>query len=303
MSKKVLVIGGCGFIGSNLSRYFSKKGYDVSVFDKFAPEESRGIKVYCGDAYDSRDLDEIILNFDIVINAVSLISPSNQFEAYREGYAKDIDLNLRLTNILKDVPVKYLFISSAGAIYGDAEAASLSERTCVRPINYYGSLKLCVESICHVMNNIAKKNKFISLRIANAFGPNQNYKKGVGFIDAVLKCALTKETLTIFGDGETVRDYVYIDDICNAVEKIADYEGEEEIFNISSGIGYSQNQIIAAVEKKGYEIKRKFVAPRVGDVESVVVDNGLIKSVFDFTAMDLDRAIELFLSHIKEECK
>ncbi len=297
--KKVLIIGGSGFIGSSLAKYFFIKGYEISVFDRARNDHLSNIRTYIGNAYDIKELKELIKDFDIIINAISIVSPANQFTTFYDGYAKDIELNLRLMNILQNCATKYLFISSAGAIYGDTGAKVLNEKACVRPINYYGSIKLSIESICHVMNNITHSHRFISVRIANAFGPNQDYKKGVGFIDAVLKCALFNETLHIFGDGKTVRDYIYIDDICKLIEKIVNYEGNEDVFNLSTNIGYSQNQIINMVESLGYDIKKKYVESREGDINKAVIDNSLIRKLFGYEPMKMEEALKFFIANIK----
>lgn len=300
MNKNILVVGGNGFIGSNLAKYCCQKGYCVSIYDRVVsnPNEE-GIQCIQGDAYNDVELISLVKKFDIVINAVSLISPATQLQTLDNGYSQDIELNIKLMQALLYSDVKYIFISSAGAIYGDTPANELNENTVTHPINFYGSCKLCIESICHVMNNIAGKSKYIAVRISNAFGPGQNYKRGVGFIDAAVKCAITGDILKIYGDGETIRDYIYIDDICYLMEKIIIHSGQEEIFNISTGIGYTQNDIISIIEKQGYKVRKEYIEYRIGDIKKAVICNSLVKSLFNYTPQKIDDSITDFIRYIK----
>ena len=81
-------------------------------------------------------------------------------------------------------------------------------------------------------------------RISNPYGPGQNYLKGVGFIDAALKRAIHGETIEVWGNGDVVRDYIYIDDVCRMLYDLVHYHGKYEIFNLSSNTGTSQNDVL-----------------------------------------------------------
>ncbi len=300
MNKKVLIIGGGGFIGSNLVKYFLQMNYNVSVYDRDGVQcQYENVKVLNGDAYCDFGLEKIVTAFDIVINAVSMISPATNLENLGDTFSEDINLNIRLMRALINFDVRYIFLSSAGAIYGNSKAIDYNEDACTRPINFYGSSKLCIESICHVMNNLAKKSKFIVARIANAFGPGQNYKRGVGFIDAVVKCAISGETLSIYGNGKTVRDYIYIDDICYLVECIARYSGAEEIFNISTGVGYTQNDIISFVEKYGFTINKQYIDYRIGDIKTAIINNKKVVELFNFVPQNMENSLKKFIDYAK----
>lgn len=299
--KKVLIIGGSGFIGKNLARYLTEKDYYVGVYDLSEEAIEYCSQYYCGDAYLDDNIFNILHEYDIVINALSLINPSNHIEKCLISYQKDTSFNLKLMSTIRDLKNKYFFISSGGAIYGNTASEIQSENSLCKPINFYGSVKLAIEEICHVNNYMINETRFISLRIANAFGPYQNYTKGVGFIDAAIKCALTGKTLKVYGDGSIVRDYIYITDICYIIEKIVSSDNLYEIYNISTGIGTSQNEIIKQIIEQGYDLNVQNIDSRLGDIKSSIIDNTLIRKEYNFKPLSISSAIRSYIEYLKPQ--
>ena len=121
-----------------------------------------------------------------------------------------------------------------------------------------------------------------------------------GFIDAAIKKAMLGDVLEIGGDGDTVRDYIYIDDVCEMLYSLIDYSGEEEVFNISSGIGTSQNDIINIVEDKIRKINIIYKDRRSVDVNKIILDNSKISNVCDIKLISLENGIEKTIDHLKK---
>lgn len=112
----------------------------------------------------------------------------------------------------------------------------------------------------------------IIARIANPYGPGQDYSKGLGFIDAVMKHSMHHEEIDIWGDGSIIRDYIYIADVCGMLEILINYKGEEEVFNGGSGQGTSQKEISRVAKEIVPDIKTKYLTARPIDVSRIILD-------------------------------
>ncbi|MBP5179677.1 MAG: NAD-dependent epimerase/dehydratase family protein [Clostridiales bacterium] len=274
--QKALIIGGNGFIGSNLARMLADKDYTVSSFDiAEPPKRDPRINYIMGDFFDDNVLSGVIKGQDIIYHALSTINPGNSNEKYMMGYGRDFIQTVKLFNMIKDTDTKLIFLSSGGTVYGDQEVQPIKEDSIARPINHYGNVKLCIENTLRVFD-IQAKSKMMIARISNPYGPGQDYSKGVGFIDAVIKKTLAGETIEVWGDGEVIRDYIYIDDVCSMLIGLAEYEGTETLFNISSGIGTSQNRILEIVKGIDSGVKFEYKPARSVDVKKIILDNSKI---------------------------
>ena len=144
-----------------------------------------------------------------------------------------------------------------------------------------------------------KKNMLIA-RISNPYGPGQDYHKGVGFIDAAIKRTLTGETIEIWGDGKTVRDYIFIDDVCKMLYALIEYHGPHEVFNLSSNTGASQNDIVEILKKLSDEVKVKYLPARTVDAKKIILDNQRIRSVCDFEMVSIEEGIQKYYDYIRQ---
>ncbi len=300
LQSKVLILGGNGFIGSNLARRLNnEKKYIVSCFDCAEPKERiEGIHYLTGDFFDDQCLSSMIKEHDIIYHAVSTLTPGNSNERYMQGYTKDFVQSVKLCEYVQKENKKLIFLSSGGTVYGKHEVMPVNEEAFCNPINHYGTVKRCIEV---AMSAFRAQNhaRMIVARISNPYGPGQDYRKGVGIIDAAIKNAIHKKTLPVWGDGEVVRDYIYIDDVCGMLESLIDYEGEEGIFNLSSGIGYSVNEIIHLVKERYPDLKVDYQPARSVDLKRIVLDNTRIREIYQKTLTSLKEGICLFADEIE----
>ena len=191
-----------------------------------------------------------------------------------------------------------IFLSSGGTVYGNQEVQPITEEAMTHPINHYGNLKLCIENTMRTFN-CQENTKIIIARIANPYGIGQDFKKGVGFIDAVLKKGISDETIEIFGEGDIIRDYIYIDDVCKMLIALIPYTGLYEVLNISSGIGYSQKEIINFAREWIPNLKISFQNPRTIDVKKIVLDNSRIKHIYNSDLIPLHKGMEIYFRYLK----
>lgn len=297
---KVLILGGNGFIGSNLGQVLTEQGYNVTSFDREFPKEMlENVRYLKGDFFDELTLEELIKSQDIVYHAISTINPGNSNAEYMQGYQKDLIQTIRLCELIEKYRIKLIFLSSGGTVYGNQSCQPIPETALPCPINHYGNLKLCMENTMRIFHMQKKCNVRIA-RISNPYGPGQDYKKGVGFIDAVIKKAVSGETIEIWGDGSVVRDYIYIDDVCDMLAFLAQYEGEESTFNIGSGVGTSQNGVIRIIQKFQPDILVKYMESRSVDVKSAVLDCRKIQGLHQRNVLGVEEGISRYYYWCRE---
>ena len=195
-----------------------------------------------------------------------------------------------------------IFFSSGGTVYGNQEVQPITEDAVPVPINHYGNLKLCIENTMRTFNFQMKKNMLIA-RISNPYGPGQDYHKGVGFIDAAIKHTIAGETIEIWGDGNVVRDYIYIDDLCRMLYALIEYHGDTEVFNLSSNTGVSQNDIVDILKQIDPAVKVAYKPGRSVDAKKIILDNSRIHSICDFEMVSIEEGIKRYYDYIKQGTK
>lgn len=300
-SKKVLIIGGNGFIGRNLAKKLvMRKDLEVYSFDLSIPRETvEGVEYLSGDFFDDHVLKNAIRGMDMVIHSLSTVNPGNSNEKYMQGYGRDLLQTVKLCGMLIDQGTNMIFLSSGGTVYGIQENQPINELALPVPINHYGSVKLCIENVIRTFNSQLHTKMRIA-RISNPYGPGQDYHKGVGFVDAAVKKMIHKETLEIWGDGETIRDYNYIEDVCSMLEALIDYEGNEEVFNISSNEGISQNMVVEILRKLNGGLDVIYKEARSVDVKKIVLDNSKIRSIYQGGIRSFAEGLEQYYKFLVE---
>lgn len=296
---KILILGGNGFIGKNLAKHLMNS-YEVISFDKEIPSniDNKKIIYIKGDFFNDEDILPYLIECNIVIHAVSTINPGNSNEKYFLGYKMDFLQSIKLCEWSKQYNFRIIFLSSGGTVYGYKNIMPIKEEDLPVPINHYGNLKLCIENTIRTFNRQMGLHNTIA-RIANPYGPGQDYRRGVGFIDAALKRAINKQTIEIWGDGFVVRDYIYIQDVCKMLGALIEYDGSREIFNISSQKGVSQNEIIKILHQLVPDIRVEYLPSRTVDVPQIVLDNTNIMKIAKCNCRTIETGINEYYRFLK----
>ena len=301
--RKILVLGGNGFLGRNLCKYLADCGEKVYSFDMSMPEVADNrIEYIAGDFFDDYTLEETVKGMDVIYHAICTLNPGNSNEKCILGYERDFVQTAKLCSYLKDTDCRMIFFSSGGTVYGNQEVQPITEDAVPVPINHYGNLKLCIENTMRTFNFQMKKNMLIA-RISNPYGPGQDYHKGVGFIDAAIKHTIAGETIEIWGDGNVVRDYIYIDDLCRMLYALIEYHGDTEVFNLSSNTGVSQNDIVDILKQIDPAVKVAYKPGRSVDAKKIILDNSRIRSICDFEMVSIEEGIRRYYDYIKQGTK
>jgi UDP-glucose 4-epimerase len=142
---------------------------------------------------------------------------------------------------------RVVFLSSGGTIYGRPMQIPTEETAPTEPITAYGISKLAIEKYLALYQQLYGLEYRI-LRVANPFGPLQIAVKRQGLVAEIISRAISRDRIEVWGDGSVVRDFVFVDDVVDALEIAAGDDGTERIFNIGSGIGRSVRDVLAAIE-------------------------------------------------------
>jgi UDP-glucose 4-epimerase len=172
---------------------------------------------------------------------------------------------------------KVVFISSGGTVYGSPKYLPIDESHPTEPQVSYGVTKLAIEKYLLIYQQLHGIKANI-LRVTNPYGERQRVETAQGAVGVFLSRALQDMPLDIWGDGSVTRDYIYVADVAEAFAKAVMYDGQKSVFNISSGVGTSLNELIAVLERvTGKPIPRNYSPGRPFDVLTSVLDNTLAK--------------------------
>lgn len=257
----VLLLGGAGFIGRALAR-------------RLQPEQ---MPLHLVGRQDGDRLEQVLPHCGTVVHLASATTPGAS-AAHPHLELPNLALTLRLLELLQTQPDTHLiFFSSGGTVYGNPQRLPVAEDSPLAPLSHHGAGKAAQEAFCQAWR--AQDHAVTILRPSNAYGPGQAIKSGFGLIRTLLEHARVGTTMEIWGDGENVRDYLYIDDLVDATTRLIKQPQNSGTYNLGSGMGYSINQVKAIVEAVcGQEIKTIYRPARGIDVRSVVLDNARLQT-------------------------
>ncbi len=281
---KIVAFGGGGFIGSAIVDRLLLAGHQVRVFERTRVlpyrvfEESELVEWTTGDMQSPHDVAMALEGMDAVLHLVSTTLPKNS----NEDTVFDVQSNLISTLHLLDAMVaqavkRIVFISSGGTVYGEPKYLPIDEVHPTNPLVSYGITKLAIEKYLLLYQRMHGLEPTI-LRVANPYGERQRAETAQGAVGVFLHRALRGQMIDIWGDGSITRDYIYIGDVANAFVRAFEYDGEATILNISSGLGVSLNELLAAIEHMlGHPVERRYLPGRPFDVPVSILDNSLAR--------------------------
>jgi len=282
---RVMVCGGAGYIGSNMTALLAATGHEPVVFDNLSKGHRAAVtnaRLVEGDLADYDKVVETLREFDIeaVMHFAAFIEVGESVQAPLKYYANNTCNTQVLLAAMETAGVRKFVFSSTAAVYGMPAKVPITEDAAKQPVNPYGDTKLAVEHMCHYQSQTGKLH-YAALRYFNACGAGHNGTLGEDhrpeshLIPLAIQAALGKRSLvSIFGtdydtpDGTCIRDYIHIDDLCQAhLLALNKLDAAAELtYNLGNGQGYSVRQVIDTVrEVSGKDFKVVEAPRRPGD--------------------------------------
>jgi UDP-glucose 4-epimerase len=272
--KRILLVGGNGFIGSHLIDELMKEGNSVRVLDRRTElfrKPITGVEYIIGSFADLFTLREAIEGCDILIHLAHSTVPLTSLNHPEEEVLDSVGAFVNMINCFKNKGIqKIVLFSSGGAVYGNPEALPVREDDKTNPISPYGVAKLMMEKYLQMFNYLYGL-KYIIVRPSNPFGPRQNYMGQQGAIPIFMKKILDDEPIQLWG-GSSIKDYLYVTDLVKAVVMLMEKGFNNSVYNISSGLGVNLRELTALIGAIcGQKPRVEVVAERRYDVKETIL--------------------------------
>jgi len=275
----ILITGGCGFIGVNLIKYLTKFGYRIRILDNLSTGQKKNLlnvgyqpepnSLIIGDIRDQEAVNQAIKNVDAIVHLAAHTRVVESLSKPRDTWDINSKGTFNLLEACRVTGIKTFIFISTNAALGE-QIPPFDETKIPKPISPYGASKLAGEALCTAYCHSFGLNTVI-LRIGNSYGPHSRHKGSV--IAKFIKRAIQNENLTIYGDGNQTRDFIHVNDVCQAIylciKNAKSIAGET--FHIASGrettiselanmilkISGNKIQIIHEPKQKG-EVERNY---------------------------------------------
>ena len=302
---RVCVTGGAGFIGSHFVERLIALGQTVLVIDNL----STGVRDFVNPGATFLEMDVRDFNIESIFaefkpQVVFHEAAQTMVPASMENPKMDCDVNLiGLINMLESArkhKVEHFLMPSSAAVYGDLDTLPLTEDMSGKPTSFYGLTKLTTEGYLRIYEQ-AFGLKTVCFRYSNVYGPRQGDGGEGGVISIFNRLVNEDKPLTIFGDGEQTRDFIYVADVVEANIKAMNHPDLTGIYNISTNTSTSVNELVRYFKSiTGKEIVTNYEAERIGDIRHSRLCNEKAKRDFGFTAiMGLEDGLSETISYFK----
>jgi len=316
--KKVLVTGGAGYVGSHTVTELLKQNYDVTVFDNlvYGHKEAVTCPLIVGDLLNKEEIGDLFRKnqFDAVIHFAAYALAGESMANPYKYFQNNLQAGLNLLETMKETGVKKIVFSSTCAVYGYPEKLPVVEEESKKPVSVYGESKLMFEKILEWYDKIFKI-KNVCLRYFNASGASvdgtigEDHTSETHIVPLAMQVALTRldsrnarqeqrDKFQIFGsdyktpDGTNIRDYIHVCDLATAHIKALEFlsaGNESNYFNVGTGKGYSNKEILEMVKKiSGVNFPVEVGPRRPGDPDAIYADNAKIKKFLGWETQSSD---------------
>lgn len=249
-----IIILGCGYIGANLANYCATKKknkvYLIGLQNYYTSKLQENIEVINMKTEEISQNNKEIFKDSIVIDATGNTNATTSLNVAGINCLKNCINKINLIDMLNKLNIKkYIFLSSGGTIYGNSSKKH-KENDKSEPLNIYALEKVVIEEFLKINSLENNTFSYLILRLANPYGGIVSPNKKQGIIDTTIIKVLKQEKIDLYGDIDNIRDYIYIDELSEAVYKLAISSKINEIYNIGTGKGYSIRRVFQEIEKQ-----------------------------------------------------
>ena len=299
---RCLITGGAGFIGAALANRLVGEGHHVRALDDLSAGDLSRLDSQVlftrGDVKDVPKLWTLLQHVDCVYHLAARVSVPESILYPRDYNDVNVGGTVAVMEAVRDAGVKRVVLASSGAVYGEQHKQPVSEQTIPNPNSPYAVSKIASEHYVSTIGALCGIET-VALRIFNAYGPGQFVPAShAPVIPQFLKQALGGGSLVVFGDGSQTRDFVYVDDVVDALFAAATASDvDRRIINVGSGQEVSINQLVEKVARAtGREVSPLYSQADNGGVSRLVADISLARRKLSYSpAVDLDKGLELML--------
>lgn len=314
-NKKILVIGGAGYIGSHVVKALLRENFAVTVYDNLSTGQTCNLaqeaELVEGDILDFAHLEKVMKGgFDAVIHLAAKKAVGESMENPQLYSQNNISGSINIFNAMLNAEVKNVVFSSTSAVYGMPQYLPLDENHPLNPMSFYGYTKMAIEQVMNWYSQI-KDFHYIALRYFNAVGYAADgsilgkEKNPQNLLPLIMETITGKrDILHVFGndydtpDGTCVRDYIHVEDLADAhvsaIKKLL-ANGDSQIINLGTEKGTSVLEIIKSVERvSGKKVNYDFAPRRAGDPAAVVATSTKAARVLGWRAKytDIDEIVK-----------
>lgn len=287
MNDHILVLGAGGFVGRHLVQTLAERGEKIiAVSRQPAPFRMANIELIVGELSEPEHFMQLVARSRAVVHLASRSTPGSSAGNPIAELEGNLRPTLALLQALQHKPqTELLYLSSGGSLYSAASDQLAAETANVGPRSYHGAGKIAAE---HFISAFCSQYAGAAtiLRPSNIYGPGQVERAGFGIVPATFGKISRSETLSVWGDGSAVRDYLYIDDLVELCLRIviAPMPVGARLLNASSGIGVSLNDLFATMETvAGQRLVRTYDAGRAVDATRVVMNSSVANTYYGWT--------------------
>lgn len=299
---KVLITGGAGFIGSHIVEKLLENNYNVIIIDNLSSgsieniPNSDTLKFYQLNI----EKDDLELVFqkeapDYVIHLAAQTSVNFSISHPYYDANMNVMASIKLLELCKKYNIRKFITASSAAIYGNPKYLPIDENHPTEPMSQYGLSKLTMEKYIKLSGI-----PYIIFRFSNAYGPRQKSSKESGVVAIFNNAMKNNEPINIYGDGEQIRDFIYVEDIANICIKAINSNVENEIINFSTNKGVSLNQLFKVMKSLyNYTLNANYLPERIGDIKNIILSNDKAYNLLKFTNYTkLEKGLEILANYI-----
>lgn len=282
----ILVTGGAGFIGSHLVRHLLEKGNTVTALDNLSTglvenlPQAEGLKFVEADV-NSEIMEQTVQqgSFDAIVHLAGQTMVNVSIDDPLNDAQQNVTNTVRLLEAARKADVKRVIFASTAAAYGNVPESDLPirESRTLEPLSFYGLSKITVETYLDMYHKVFGL-EYVVLRFANVYGERQGDGGEGGVISIFTKRIARGQDITIFGDGEQTRDFIYAGDIADGIIAALTTDNTNVAYNLSTQTEISLRQLVSVLSKiAGEKIIPKYGPERIGDIYKSMLSNGRAK--------------------------